>query len=332
VIVRRLSAIALAATAIGLTPSAAAGADAPPATGVAAQAASPPAAQAAVRAPPTPPAAAPVAPQLPSVSAGAVVAQRAPAPAACAVPTVLPPAPAQVAPRLSVAGPAPPQAPVQAAPAAPPPTASVAAQAASPPADSVAAQVPLSPVASASPPEVGTPLTLRPSKPLELAREPVSTTGMGWKLGALALVLGVVAFYSRRKLSSKRIDDTQLTIVRRATVGFRSELIVVNVEGQRFLLGVTPQSIQSLALLDGDDATVPALAPAPSPDASSSLGDRFAAMLDAADRPDPVARSPRREVAAKVAKVASTEAAVSFDEEPDIGTQARGLLALRRPR
>jgi flagellar biogenesis protein FliO len=141
-------------------------------------------------------------------------------------------------------------------------------------------------------------------------------------------VLGGVGFYSRRRFASKRTDDTQLTIVRRATIGFRSELLVVNVEGQRLLLGVTPQSIQSLALLDGDD-TAPALAASASPNVSSSLGDRFAAILEAADSPGPRAKSLRRE---PTTKRASSDPAASSEDEPDFGSQARGLLALRRPR
>ncbi len=230
-------------------------------------------------------------------------------------------------PSIALAGPpkAPPRLPHAVAPAAP---SEVALR--PPPAVSLTSlpEGPARPepsLPSESSPEAATPLGLRPSKPLELASEPAHP-GIGWKIAAIALVLGGVGFYSRRKFASKRTDDAQLTIVRRATIGFRSELLVVNVEGQRLLLGVTPQSIQSLALLDSDD-TAPAFAASPSPDVSSSLGDRFAAILDAADSPR--AKSPRRE---PTAKRALSDPAASSEEEPDFGSQARGLLALRRPR
>jgi flagellar protein FliO/FliZ len=212
--------------------------------------------------------------------------------------------------------------------------------------------------------ETGTPLALRPNKPLELAHEPPPSS-MGWKLVALAAILGGAAFYARKKMWVKPTEDGQLTIVRRATVGFRSELLVVNVEGQRLLLGVTPNSIQSLAVLDADESS-PALLDRPAP--PQSLGDRFTAMLnaaenqsanqganqsasrvqsagmpavaastvaDAAEKPAPrAARKPRATNAGSAAKSPASppEPDRSADEEPDVGSQARGLLALRRPR
>jgi len=211
--------------------------------------------------------------------------------------------------------------------------------------------------------ETGTPLALRPNKPLELAHEPPPSS-MGWKLVALAAILGGVAFYARKKMWVKPTEDGQLTIVRRATVGFRSELLVVNVEGQRLLLGVTPNSIQSLAVLDADEPS-PALLDRPTP--QQSFGDRFTAMLSAAEnqsanqganqsasraqsagmpaiaastvgsaaeKPAPRARKPRATNAAGPAKSPASPPPPdrSADEEPDVGSQARGLLALRRPR
>jgi flagellar protein FliO/FliZ len=244
-----------------------------------------------------------------------------------------------------------------------------------PPADGVppsiaappAADTMLSEVSAAPPAEGGTPLALRPSKPLELAHEPPPSS-IGWKLVALAVILGGAAYYARKKLWVKPSEDGQLTVVRRATVGFRTELLVVNVEGQRLLLGVTPNSIQSLAVLDADEPS-PVVLDRPAP--PQSLGDRFAAMLHAAenqstgqstgqsasrvqsatapataapsaaapaDKPAPRARKPR---AASTASAANTtkitpnparEPGAAADEEPEMGSQARGLLALRRPR
>jgi flagellar biogenesis protein FliO len=216
-----------------------------------------------------------------------------------------------------------------------------------------------SPASAPGSAETGTPLVLRPSKPLELAHEPPPSS-MGWKLVALAAILGGAAYYARKKLWVKPAEDGQLTIVRRATVGFRSELLVVNVEGQRLLLGVTPNSIQSLAVLDAEEPS-PAVLDRPAP--SQSFGDRFTAMLNAAEnqsanqsasrvqsagttavaasataasaeKPAPRARKPRGASAASVSKTPANAPAPerATDEEPDLGSQARGLLALRRPR
>jgi flagellar protein FliO/FliZ len=160
-----------------------------------------------------------------------------------------------------------------------------------------------------APAEGATPLALRPSKPLELAQEPPHG-GLGWKIVAVLAILGGAAFYLRNRMLPRRIEDGQLTIVRRTTIGLRSELLIVNVEGQRLLIGVTPHSIQSLAVLDGEDG---ALAPGALAQ-EAPLGERFAAVLKSAETPSEGQR-PKLPPAA---------------EEPYVAGQARGLLGLRR--
>jgi flagellar biogenesis protein FliO len=164
-----------------------------------------------------------------------------------------------------------------------------------------------------------TPLALRPGKLLELARQP-PRAGLGWRVLAFIAILGGAAFYARKLLQPARVDDVRLTIVRRAPIGIRSELLVVHVEGQRLLIGVTPHAIQSLAVLDGDDAaSLPPEAPASAADvaldaARSSVGERFAAMLQTAD-----SRAP-----------GNRHEGTSAADEAALAGQARGLLALRR--
>jgi flagellar biogenesis protein FliO len=155
-----------------------------------------------------------------------------------------------------------------------------------------------------------TPLGLRPSKPIELAQEPAHA-GLGWKIVAVMALLGGAAFYLRKRVGAKRVEDGQLTIVRRAAVGIRSEILIVDVEGQRLLLGVTPHSIQSLAVLDGDDAATPNAFVAPTQE--RALGERFAAMLDSAE-----------------SRVEASRQESSVRAEDEVAGQARGLLALRR--
>ena len=160
--------------------------------------------------------------------------------------------------------------------------------------------------------EGATPLALRPSKPLELAPERPQS-GLGWKLVAVATALGGAAFFVRRRLPARRAETAPLTIVRRASIGMRSELLIVSVEGQRLLLGVTPHSIQSLALLDTDDAASSATVPAKT---GPSFGDRFGELLDGIER-----------------QAAGDEASTKPErEELLVAGQARGLSALRRRR
>jgi flagellar protein FliO/FliZ len=161
-----------------------------------------------------------------------------------------------------------------------------------------------------------TPLALRPSQPTVALRlsDESSNSSLGWKLVALMLVIGAVVYGLRRR-TAPRPTSTDLVIARRASLGLRSELIVVNVDGQRLLLGVTPHSIHTLAVLDSADES-------PSP-VSAATAEPFArespleAMLDSTEdvRPNdrPVKRSAR-------------------PKDDQIPGQARGLASLRRRR
>jgi flagellar protein FliO/FliZ len=177
------------------------------------------------------------------------------------------------------------------------------------------------PVAS----QVSTPLSLRPSKPIELAPEP-QRAAAGWKVAFVLALVGGAALCLRRRAKPLKGREAELTIVRRAPLGLRSELVVVNVEGQRLLIGVTPHTIQSLAILDSDDEPRLRAADASGRGAGTSLGDRFAAMLETASR----SASPTASTVAAPAPprpMASERPALHHD---DVAEQARGLIALRR--
>jgi flagellar protein FliO/FliZ len=169
------------------------------------------------------------------------------------------------------------------------------------------------------PPDTGTPLSLRPSKPVALATQPDGPS-TGWKLAALLALAGSAAIYWRKRGRRGPSLQGELTIVRRASVGIRSELLVVNVEGQRLLIGVTPQSIQSLAILDHDehperDERHERMS-AEAPQTGMTVGARVDALLGVSEE--------RRPRIAPVSLVATVPA-----EGTALG-QARGLLALRR--
>ena len=168
-----------------------------------------------------------------------------------------------------------------------------------------------------------------------------AASSVGWKFAAALAIIGGAAFYLRKRVRPEAAGDTQLTIVRRASIGLRSELLVVNVEGQRLLIGVTPHSIQSLAILDADEPqNAGQLA------GKSAVGQRFAAMLDAASGPrtraaaaddddaaDGDAAAPKAiapALAASIAAAAAKPVRSAADDEDDVAGQARGLLALRR--
>jgi flagellar protein FliO/FliZ len=182
------------------------------------------------------------------------------------------------------------------------------------PAPSVAPVDGVPPMLAASPAATTTPLAIRP-KAIALAPDS-SDSGLGWKIVAFLALVGGGAYYLRKRFRPAGVaDDGRLTIVRRASIGIRSELLVVNVEGQRLLIGVTPNSIQSLAILDADEPEqLRAADPRPSPGATT-VGERFAAMLQAADaRPSATTRAD----------------APTAEDEDDMAGQARGLMALRR--
>jgi flagellar protein FliO/FliZ len=175
-----------------------------------------------------------------------------------------------------------------------------------------------------SPAPTSTPLSLRPGKPIELAQEPLHGS-TPWKVAFVLALVGGAALYLRRRAAPREARLPELTIVRRASLGLRNELVVVNVEGQRLLIGVTPHSIQSLAILDADDAQMQPSAPATR--AGSTLGERFAAMLDTASRG--TAEGPT--LAAEPARRAPAERPVRPSLHADDGAeQARGLAGLRR--
>ncbi|MGA2450030.1 MAG: flagellar biosynthetic protein FliO [Polyangiaceae bacterium] len=179
-----------------------------------------------------------------------------------------------------------------------------------------AESAPPSPSPSGSTTESPTPLALRsnqPSIPLKLSGDSEPAT-LGWKLALMALVIGG-GIYGLRRRSLSRPPNADLVVVRRASVGFRSELLVVNVDGQRLLLGVTPQSIHTLAVLDNADDL--GTAASSSPSEPPTYGSRVGAMLD---------------TVAEARPGHSATTATAAPTETEIPGQARGLMSLRRRR
>lgn len=113
---------------------------------------------------------------------------------------------------------------------------------------------------------VSTPLPVRPSVPLTLEPAPASPS-LGWKLFALVAAAGGGAWIWKKR-GGRSIDKRipELRILGRTVAGPRCELLLVEIEGQRLLLGVTPQSVQNLYIIADpatEDAAVEAKAVSP---------------------------------------------------------------------
>jgi flagellar biogenesis protein FliO len=164
-----------------------------------------------------------------------------------------------------------------------------------------------------SPPEAttATGLPVRPTKTLTF--EPATTgTGSAWKLGIFAVLAagGLWVWKQRGKKTPGQEQAAQLHVLRRTTIGVRSELLLLELEGQRLLIGVTPSSMQTLYLL-----------PDTSPDESAAEAPserRISALLEARIAP----QEERREVAKAPAAISKS------DDDATLEGQAAGLRAI----
>jgi flagellar protein FliO/FliZ len=89
-------------------------------------------------------------------------------------------------------------------------------------------------------------LTLRPARPLSLEPAPTSL-GATWKLAVfVALAVGGLWLWRQRSRRPPQKAHAELRVLRRTTLGVRSEVVLLEVEGQKLLIGVTPSSMQTL--------------------------------------------------------------------------------------
>lgn len=115
------------------------------------------------------------------------------------------------------------------------------------------------PAAPTPPPSAATPLQVRSSKPLQMAPQNQSTP-IGYKLAAGGAVLAAAVIWARKKKGalskSKAKKRSAIDILGRASIGVRNELLVIDVEGTRLLVGMTPGSMQTLAVLQTPEGVV----------------------------------------------------------------------------
>lgn len=102
----------------------------------------------------------------------------------------------------------------------------------------------------AEPTQAATPLTTRASPPLSLAPTD-QPSHVGYKLFAfVVVVLGAGVWLRRKRGRALATPKARVDVLGRTSVGVRSELVVIEVDRTRLLVGVTPGTIQTLAVLD----------------------------------------------------------------------------------
>ncbi|MBX3186747.1 MAG: flagellar biosynthetic protein FliO [Labilithrix sp.] len=125
---------------------------------------------------------------------------------------------------------------------------------------------PTPPAPAPEPAPAPAPLALRPGKPVTFSSEPTSTPWF-YKVAFATLLgaAGFVAWRKRRRDGKAVAKPATVRVVGRTAMGLRGELAVVEVGGMRLLVGVTPSSMQTLAILDGHDDAVDAPSEATAP-------------------------------------------------------------------
>jgi len=122
-----------------------------------------------------------------------------------------------------------------------------------------ASRPPLPPTASEK--ELQAPLTLDDGKPTQ-AQAPEAPAS-GWRaFGSLVLVLGLagLSFWGLKKYGRGRLPGSgggRLRVEETLALGDRRYVSILEVEGERFLLALTPQGISLLSRLDPGDRGEP---------------------------------------------------------------------------
>ncbi|MBX3210417.1 MAG: flagellar biosynthetic protein FliO [Labilithrix sp.] len=222
-----------------------------------------------------------------------------------------------------------------AAPARPPrrPAAAPAAVGAASPAASAEPgprpRRPPAPPSAAPEAPAATPLATRPSKPLTLA-SPSEGTPFVYKLFAGVGVAAAAGLWLKKKRKGQAaLPASRIDVLGRTSVGVRSELLVVEVEGTRLLVGMTPSAIQTLAVLDAVDAAVEEPAPLEIAARERTPIVEERPLLEMAER----ARSLLGGIGATAKPAAPKRApAAKMPKLPRVAGQAKGLLlALEQP-
>jgi flagellar biogenesis protein FliO len=170
-----------------------------------------------------------------------------------------------------------------------------------------------------------TPLQVRPSKPLVLEPSPPASN-VGWKLFAMVSIAGAGFWlWKRRAARPVTFQVPQLAILRRISLGVRSELVLIELDGQRLLLGVTPHTVQNLYIVP--DASAEETTDDGEDRETATYGRRLAGMIGAVEEARTEgSAAPASPVQPKRSK--RTGRAVAEPIAMPVEGQARGLAAL----
>jgi flagellar protein FliO/FliZ len=200
---------------------------------------------------------------------------------------------------------------------------------------SFAAEVAPAPAPAAEP----APLQLRPEHQTAFSSSSAPATSSSslpnWILGLLGMGgLAFVAFKKNKDKKNATRPAPTLKVRARAAMGARSSVVVVEVEGQALVLGVTPHTISLLTTLDGAPEAADEELEAPTPVRAKVEApamdprDRLAALLDHPSLATPSARRALAE--AKPEPEEEAEAAPRPRRRARLETQARGLVRAKK--
>jgi flagellar biogenesis protein FliO len=167
-------------------------------------------------------------------------------------------------------------------------------------------------MADPAPAASATPLQVRPSKPLDLQHSD-SHTPIGYKLLAAAVVIGGAVVWAKKRKGASVTKDkkkrSSIDLLARHSLGVRNELLVVDVEGTRLLVGMTPGSMSTLAVLQTPEGVVG--------EESPLMGEEK--YMETAEKP-----------VLAVEEVSSVRPAPVQDEVDELEDKVRSLLAARK--
>lgn len=195
-------------------------------------------------------------------------------------------------------------------------------------------EAPETPKASSAVTE-GTALPVRKEKPLTLAQES-SGTSATFKLASLALIVAG-AFYVAKKRGLKlprQAVQKPMKVTARTSLGVRSELVVVEVDGQRLVLGVTPSNISLVTTLEANEPAEEA-PPAKRTSKQASHNDAEQLMSEFRQRSssipeDPEASEIRIQSIASLLKVSGEEAEQLAGSQPPPSRRSSSSIPVAR--
>ena len=167
-----------------------------------------------------------------------------------------------------------------------------------------------------------TPLQMRPSPRWSLEPSSTHSSLELWRALGIALAAGsVVAFWMIRTKRAGQPSDSRLNVLRRLPVGVRSEIVLIELEGQHILLGVTPSGIRNLHVVAD-----PAVDDAPTVDSTWTLE----------PAPDPIVVSEDTSAGNtgpnETKRFRRSAPSATGPEESPVEGQARGLVSIGQRR